>query len=94
MTYQGFPDSPDGKESACNAGDSSSIRGSGRSTGQGIGYLLQYSWASPGGLAGKESAHNVGNLGSIPGQGAKTLHALQPKKTKHKKQKHCCNKFH
>ena len=46
MTYQGFPDSPDGKESACNAGDSSSIRGSGRSTGQGIGYLLQYFGAS------------------------------------------------
>ena len=34
------------KESACNAGDSGSIPGSGRSTGEGIGYLLQYSWAS------------------------------------------------
>ena len=29
------------------AGGSSSIPGSGRSTGDGIGYPLQYSWASP-----------------------------------------------
>ena len=36
----------DGKESACNAGDSGSISGSGRSTGEGISYPLQYSWAS------------------------------------------------
>ena len=35
-----------GKESACNAGDPSSNPGSGRSTGEGIGYPLQYSWAS------------------------------------------------
>ena len=35
-----------GKESACNAGDPGSIPGSGRSAGEGIGYLLQYSWAS------------------------------------------------
>ena len=35
-----------GKESACNAGDPSSITGLGRSTGEGIGYPLQYSWAS------------------------------------------------
>ena len=34
------------KESACNAGDPGSIPGSGRSTGEGIGYPLQYSWAS------------------------------------------------
>ena len=32
-----------GKESACNAGDSSLIPGSGRSTGEEIGYPLQYS---------------------------------------------------
>ena len=42
----GFPDSSVGKESACNAGDPGSIRGSGRSNGEGIGYPLQYSWAS------------------------------------------------
>ena len=35
-----------GKESACNAGDPGSIPGSGRSAGEGIGYPLQYSWAS------------------------------------------------
>ena len=42
----GFPDSSVGKESACNTGDPSLIPGSGRSTGEGIGYPLQYSWAS------------------------------------------------
>ena len=35
-----------GKESARNAGDLGLIPGSGRSHGEGIGYLLQYSWAS------------------------------------------------
>ena len=34
------------KESTCNAGDPGSIPGSGRFTGEGIGYPLQYSWAS------------------------------------------------
>ena len=43
----GFPDSSVGKESACNAIDPSSIPGSGRSAGEGIGDPLQYSWASP-----------------------------------------------
>ena len=42
----GFPDSSAGKESTCNAGNPGSIPGSGRSTGEGIGYPLQYSWAS------------------------------------------------
>ena len=32
--------------SACNAGDPSLIPGLGRSAGEGIGYPLQYSWAS------------------------------------------------
>ena len=36
----GFP----GKESTCKAGDPSSIPGLGRSTGEGIGYPLQYSF--------------------------------------------------
>ena len=39
-------DSSVGKESACNAEDPSLIPGSGRSAGEGIGYQLQYSWAS------------------------------------------------
>ena len=43
---RGFPHSSVGKESTCNAGDPSSIPGLGRFTGEGIGYLLQYSWAS------------------------------------------------
>ena len=41
-----FLDSSVGKESACNAGDPRSIPGYGRSAGEGIGYPLQYSWAS------------------------------------------------
>ena len=44
--FWGFPDSSVSKESACNAGDPGSILGSGRCTGEGIGYPLQYSWAS------------------------------------------------
>ena len=39
----GFPGSSAGKESACNAGDSSSISVLGRSAVEGIGYPLQYS---------------------------------------------------
>ena len=39
----GFPDSSVDKESTCNAGDLGLIPGSGRSTGEGIGYPLQYS---------------------------------------------------
>ena len=45
LAKQGFPDSSVGKESAFNATDPSSIPGSGRSTGEGIGDPLQYSWA-------------------------------------------------
>ena len=67
---KGFPDSSVGKESACNAGDPSSIPGLGRSAREGIGYPLWYSWASlPGGSAGKESTCNVGDLGLISGLG-------------------------
>ena len=42
----GFPHSSVGKESTCNARDPSLIPGSGISTGEGIGYPLQYSSAS------------------------------------------------
>ena len=41
-----FSGSLTGKESAYNAGDSGLIPESGSSPGQGIGYPLQYSWAS------------------------------------------------
>ena len=42
----GFPHSSVGKESTCNAGDPASIPGSRSSAGEGIGYPLQYFWAS------------------------------------------------
>ena len=41
-----FHGSSVGKASACGAGDPDSIPGLGRSPGGGIGYPLQYSWAS------------------------------------------------
>ena len=43
LVFLGFPGSSAGKESTCNGGDPISIPGSGRSTGEGIGYPLQYS---------------------------------------------------
>ena len=42
----GFPGISAGKKSTCNAGDPGSIPGLGRSAGEGIGYPLQFSWAS------------------------------------------------
>ena len=46
IQHSGSPGSCTNKESACNAGDSGSIPRSGRSLEEGIGYPLQYSWAS------------------------------------------------
>ena len=46
QTSRGFPGSLAGKESASSAGDPGSIPGSGRPAGEGVGYPLQYSWAS------------------------------------------------
>ena len=43
---RGFPGSLDGKEPASNAGEPASIPGFGRSSGEGIDYPLQYSWAA------------------------------------------------
>ena len=62
----GFPGSSAGKESACNAGDPGSISQSGRSPGEGVGYPLQYSWAS---LVTQLVKNLPGDLGSIPGLG-------------------------
>ena len=45
-THIGLPSRSVGKESACNGGDPSSIPRSGTCTWEGIGYPLQYSWAS------------------------------------------------
>ena len=74
--HRGFPHSSDGKESACNAGNPDSISGLGRYAREGIGYPLQYSWAS---LVAwgtslvaqrvKLSACNAGNPGLIPESG-------------------------
>ena len=46
LSFEGFPGRSLGKESAYNAGDPGLIPGSERSPGEGIGYLLQYAWAS------------------------------------------------
>ena len=68
-----FPDSSVGKESTCNAGDPGSIPGLGRSTGEEIGYPLQYSWAFlEVQLVKKKSTCNAGDLGSISGAGRST----------------------
>ena len=64
--YLVFPGGSDGKESACNEGDSGLILGSGRSPGEGNGYPLQYSclensmdreawWATAHGVAKSQS---------------------------------------
>ena len=42
----GFPGSSAGKEFVCIAGDPGLIPGLGRSAEEGIGYPIQYSWAS------------------------------------------------
>ena len=64
-----FPCGSAGKESACNAGDPSSILGSGRSAGKGIGYPSPEFLGFPCGSAGKESTCNAGDPGLIPGSG-------------------------
>ena len=46
ITFQAFLGSSAGKESACNAGDPGLISVLGSSAGEGIGYPLQYCWAS------------------------------------------------
>ena len=65
----GFPDSLVGKESTCNAGDSGSIPGLGRSPGEEEGLPTPVFLGFPCGSAGKESSCNEGDLGSIPGLG-------------------------
>ena len=64
----GLPHSSAGKESTSNVGGPGSIPGLGRSTGEGIGSPLQYSWAS---LVAQlvESTFTAGDLGLIPGLG-------------------------
>ena len=62
----GFPGGSDGKESACNVGDSGSISGSGRSPGEGNGNPLQYScwgilWTEESGGLQSMRSQKVGN---------------------------------
>ena len=63
------PGSSAGKESTYNARDPSSIPGLGKIAGEGIGYPLQYLWASLVAQLVKESSCNAGDLGLIPGLG-------------------------
>ena len=67
----GFPDSRVGKESTCNAGDPGSMPGSGRSTEEGKGHPLQYSWASL-------VAQLVKNLPAMWETGAQSLGSEDP----------------
>ena len=46
ILHCGFPHSSVGNKLACNAGDPGPVPGWGRSAAEGIGYPLQYSWAS------------------------------------------------
>ena len=69
-----------GKESACNAGDRSSIPWSGRSSGEEIDYPTPVFLGFPCSSAGKESACNVEDLGLIldwedPLEKGKTAHS-------------------
>ena len=69
LLIKGFLDSSVGKESSCNAQDPGLIPGSGRSTGEGIGYPLHYSWASLVAQLVKNPPVMWDYLGSIPGLG-------------------------
>ena len=62
----GFPHSSAGKESACNAGDPSSIPGLESSPGEWIGYPFQYFWASL-------VTHTVKNLHAMQETWVRTL---------------------
>ena len=71
MTFAspGFPDSSGGNESACNAGDPSSIPESERSAGEGGRLPTPVFLGFHSDSADKESACNAGDLGSTPGLG-------------------------
>ena len=66
MFFKGFPDSSDGKETTCSAGDPGSIPGLGRSPGEGEGYPLQYpclgnSWTEEPGRLQSMGSHRIGH---------------------------------
>ena len=62
----GFPGSSAGKKSTCNTGDPGLIPGLGRSSGEGIGYPLQYSWVLLVAQTVKNLSRNAEDLGLIP----------------------------
>ena len=64
--WWGFSGSSAGEESACNAGDSSPIPGSGRSPGERDRLPTPVFLGFPGSLVSKESACNAGDLDSVP----------------------------
>ena len=67
LTYRGFPDSLVGKESTCNAGDRSSIPGSGRSPRERDRLPTPVFLGFPCDSADQESTRNAGDLDPIPG---------------------------
>ena len=67
--FKGFPDSSVGEETACSAGDPSSIPWVGKVPWRRDRLRTPVFLGFPCGSAGKESARNGGNLGSIPGLG-------------------------
>ena len=69
LPSQAFPGSSAGKESACNAGDPSSILESWRFPWRRHRLPTPVFLGFPGGSTGKESACSVEDLGSIPGLG-------------------------
>ena len=69
MSKKGFPCSSAGKESACNAGDPSSIPGSERSPPRRDRLPTLVFLGFLGGSVCKESACSEGDLGLIPGLG-------------------------
>ena len=85
----GFPGVSDGKESACNAGDWGLTPRSGRSTGEGDDYLLQYSclenfmdrgawWATVHGIADSDITQHR-QVEMKPNQSmVGMMHSLQP----------------
>ena len=64
-----FPGGSEGNESSCNGGEASSIPGSGRCPGEGIGCPLQYSRASLVAQMVKNQLGLIPGLGRSPGGG-------------------------
>ena len=63
----GYPGSSAGKETSCNAGDSSLIPGLGRFPWRRDRLPTPVFLGFPGGSDGKESAYSAGDLGSVLG---------------------------